>query len=198
MDLRSELGLLENDIAMVMSSRTVKHKGHQLVIEALAILREKHQNLHIFFIGDKEGTWYQELNTIVAQLEVIPYVHFLGYKDNVEEIIAAMDIYVQPSYIEALSMSLLEACSVGLCCVAANVGGMPEVVENGTNGLLFDLGDSNDLAKKIAYLIENPEIRAEFASKAIEIHQNKFLDEVMASKTKKVYENAMLEFGGGI
>ncbi len=78
----------------------------------------------------------------------------------------AIDIFVLPSLSEALSNSLMEAMSTGCCPVASEVGGNPELVEDGRSGLLFPAGDSRALAACLTRLLEDPALRRDLAGAA--------------------------------
>jgi len=185
--IRTRLSLAKTDIAICMSGRTVRHKGHDLLIEALSLLNDQFPNVHVYFLGETHGDWYLNLKQKINQIELDENIHFLGYQDNVLEILSAMDIFVLPSLTEALSMSLIEALSIGLSAVATRIDGIPEVILEGENGLLFTKGNSNELALKLKILIKNPDLCAAYSKHATQTHRKRFLDKFMVDSTRRVY-----------
>ena len=93
---------------------------------------------------------------------------FTGHSDDIAAELALMDIFVLPSLSEGLGVSLLEAFASGCAVVAARVGGVPEVVEDGLTGLLVPPADGAALAAAVAALVENPENAARLARNARE------------------------------
>ena len=76
------------------------------------------------------------------------------------------NIFVLPTYAEAMPMSVIEAMAAGLPVISTTVGGIPELIENGVDGLLYAPGDVNALAEKISFLLDNKNIRIEIGGKA--------------------------------
>jgi glycosyltransferase involved in cell wall biosynthesis len=136
---RHDLGLEEDSIAVAMTGRIVAHKGHDLLLRAVAALGRDRPRIHIFLAGDPAVTWAGALSELAHDLGLSSQFHMLGYRDDVIPLLRAMDIFVQPSRSEALSLSMLEAMSVGLPVIAAKTGGIPEVIRHGYNGMLFPL-----------------------------------------------------------
>jgi glycosyltransferase involved in cell wall biosynthesis len=102
--------------------------------------------------------------------------------------IGAGDIGVVRSYSEAFSNWLLEAMACGCGVVGSRVGGTPELIGNDERGLLFQPGDSNDLAAKLAMLIENESLRREFGAHAAEFARSKLSIEIAARRMAEIYE----------
>jgi glycosyltransferase involved in cell wall biosynthesis len=91
-----------------------------------------------------------------------PGVEFLGYRTDIQNIMDQTDIFVLPSVSEGISNALLEAGACGKACVASDVGGSPEVIQNGYNGWLFPSKDPAALAARLAALAQDPELRRTF------------------------------------
>jgi glycosyltransferase involved in cell wall biosynthesis len=127
---------------------------------------------------------------MAEQLGLEDRVHFLGYQDDVTPLLQSLDIFVQPSRSEALSLSMLEAMAAGTPVVAARTGGIPEVIEHGTNGLLFDPGDSHDLAAQLRRML-NPIDRRRFATRAVETQTRRFSAQQMIAATEALYRRLL-------
>ena len=141
-----------------------KLKGEKDLIEALAILRDRYSDIKVSFLG--YGA--ENLKSYCEQLKVHHFIEFLGAVSMTERIgfFQKADIFVLPTYAEAMPMSVIEAMAAGLPVISTTVGGIPELIENGVDGLLYAPGDVNALAEKISFLLDNKNIRIEIGKKA--------------------------------
>lgn len=188
--IRSRLGLGEDQIAVAMVGRMVEHKGHDLLIRALSKLGPKGMNFRLFLIGHPSGPWVRELWQLAELLGVQDRIVMPGYHDDVTSILRGMDIFVQPSRSEALSLSLLEAMSVGLPVIAARTGGMPEVVQHGDNGLLFAAGSASDLSAQLECL-RDQEDRKRLAEAGRNTQATLFSTRPMVDATVALYRSVL-------
>ena len=167
-----------------------KLKGERDLIEALKILRTGGDyNLKISFLG--YGA--ESLEPLCAAAGIADWIEFAGAValEKRGEFYRQADIFVLPTYGEALSMSIIEAMAAGLPVVTTTVGGNPELVENGVNGWLVKPGDTKNLADKIAFLIENETARRNFGACGRQKAQENFDISVCVRKLRKV----MLDIG---
>jgi glycosyltransferase involved in cell wall biosynthesis len=169
-----------------MVGRMVEHKGHDLLLRALAKLGPEGADIDICLVGDDDGTWATALRQLADTLGLSPRLHMLGYRKDVEPVLRAADALVQPSRSEALSLSLLEAMAVGLPVVAARVGGMPEVISHEDNGLLFASEQVDDLAEQLANL-RNPLLRQRLGQRAHLTQRQRFSVATMVDETVTLY-----------
>ena len=141
-----------------------KLKGERDLIKALAILREGKQSLKVSFLG--YGA--ENLKDYCEKLGVGEFVEHLGAVSMAERIgfFQKADIFVLPTYAEAMPMSVIEAMAAGLPVVTTPVGGIPELIEDGADGLLFPPGDVQALAEKISFLLNNKGARIGIGKKA--------------------------------
>jgi glycosyltransferase involved in cell wall biosynthesis len=130
------------------------HKGQGTIIEAARIMRESDPDVHFVLVG--EGRDEQRFRRAAAGLD---NVAFAGFVDNVEDYLAAFDVFVYPSLFEGLGSSLLDAMAFGLPIAASNVGGIPEVVEDGVNGLLIPPDDPGALVTALKRLLADAGLR---------------------------------------
>jgi glycosyltransferase involved in cell wall biosynthesis len=91
-------------------------------------------------------------------------VHLLGYRDDAHRWLGTMNVFTLPSLSEGLPLSLLEAMAAGIPTVVTEVGGMPEVVQDGHTGLIVPPGDPQALAKKLLFLLDNPTVAADLGA----------------------------------
>ncbi len=159
-------------------------KRHNIMIEAVAkLVAEGHQLRHCI-IGD--GQQQAELEALVTKHKLSEHVFFLGHIDDAAQYLKAFDLYIQPSRSEALAYVVIEATQAGLPIVATDVGGIPEVITNGTEGILIPPDQATQIAKAILQLLSNPTQAAQYAQAAQEKSQQ-FSLETMLEKTMEIY-----------
>ncbi|HEX8566449.1 MAG TPA: glycosyltransferase family 4 protein [Pyrinomonadaceae bacterium] len=141
-----------------------KLKGEKDLIKALALLRDNKPNLKISFLG--YGA--ENLKDYCERFEIGNLVEYLGAvpMDERIEFFRRSDIFVLPTYAEAMPMSVIEAMAAGLPVISTRVGGIPELIEDGVDGILFAPGDVSALAEKISFLLNNKDTRIRIGKKA--------------------------------
>ncbi len=134
-----------------------KLKGERDLLRALAKLRSSRLDLKVSIVGFGAGSLYDECR----HLGISDMIEFLGpvAVDQMRERYAAADIFVLPTYAEGMPMSVLEAMASGLAIVTTQVGGIPELIDNGENGFMVEPGDIDGLASQIQELAEDPQLR---------------------------------------
>lgn len=136
-------------------SRLSPEKGIVTLLGALRIVRDRLPGTRLVVAGD--GPDRRRCEEEARTLGVADEVAFLGSRSDVDAIYPVLDIYVQPSYAEGMSLTILEACSCGLPVVATAVGGNPEIIEDGKTGRLVAPRDPEALAAAILEHWENVE-----------------------------------------
>ena len=117
-------------------------------------------------------------------------IQFLGERSDIECLLEESTIFVLSSRFEGLPISIIEAMNKGLPIVATAVGGIPEIVEDQKNGLLFQPGDSKKLSEFLNMLSTSPEIRQNYGEASITLFNENFSDDVFIERTMKVYNKA--------
>lgn len=164
-------------------------KNQRLLIEALYLLRAKGTEAHLAIIG--EGELREELAVYAGDLGVSEYVSLVKETRNISEFYGALDVFCLSSDSEGIPLTLLEAMAAGVPVVSTEVGGIPEVIEDGVNGYLVPPGSPESLAKRVDEILLNPAGGAELAAKARETVRTKFAAERMVRQTEHVYEEVM-------
>lgn len=124
---RRELGLGDDDIAVISVGELNKNKNNIVIAQAMAEVNNK--NLHYFLCG--VGQEEAAIKSFAAEHGLTENIHFLGYRNDVKELLAACDIFVMPSFREGLSRSLMEAMACGLPCVVSKIRGNTDLVPKG-------------------------------------------------------------------
>lgn len=151
---------------LVAVGRLAPHKGYETLLRAVADLRERGIALSLRIAGS--GEQQAELEALSRSLDLAECVTFLGHvqQDKVTALWRDADIAVLPSLTEGLPLSVVEAMAQGRPVVASQVGGIPEVVIDGENGLLAPPGDAAALADALRRIITDPQLAASLAAGA--------------------------------
>lgn len=187
--LREELGLAATVPLVGMVARLHPVKGYPIFLQAAARLVEKGIPAHFVSIG--EGYWKDDLHELAKQLLPDDRYTFLGFREQVAPLLAELDIHVNASLAEGLGLSILEAMAVGVPVVAARVGGIPDIIENGHNGLLFEAGDSDALADHLERLLRDRDLAKQLATAGVQTVTEKFSLERAAEQTAQCYRDVL-------
>ncbi|MPQ33289.1 glycosyltransferase family 1 protein [Clostridium estertheticum] len=152
---RKELGISDNQIALISVGELSKRKNHEVIIRALAKLNNPNT---IYFICG-QGVLDEYLKDRAKELKVD--VRFLGFRKDVFEIFAATDLFVFPSLQEGLPVALMEAMSIGLSVVCSKIRGNTDLIADGKGGYLVESDDVEGFVKAIYKLADNAELREE-------------------------------------
>ncbi|KPU45366.1 GDP-mannose-dependent alpha-(1-6)-phosphatidylinositol monomannoside mannosyltransferase [Oxobacter pfennigii] len=163
--------------------------GIEYLIRAFEKIYKKYGNLRLLIVGG--GNLYDKLKIMCAELKIEDYVTFTGKVLNTEVpiFLNEMDIFVMPSIRESFGVAALEAQACGVPVIASDVGGIPEVVIDGETGLLFKAADTDELAEKMEYLINNSQIRNEMGRRGRAFVENSYNWEANVDEMYKLYEN---------
>ena len=171
--------LLDSTLIIGTIGRIKPGKGYEIFIEAAHILLKRNIALRFVIAGEPSSPWqekyYSSLKQQVQKLGIEENVFFAGYMSQ-EEFMSCADIVCNPSYshIEVCSMVILEAFAARRPVVATRLGGTPELIRDGTNGLLTLPGDAEGLAKNLDILIQDAELRKKLGSSAYRIYQERY------------------------
>jgi glycosyltransferase involved in cell wall biosynthesis len=160
--------------------RFYEQKGHIYFVQAAAKIIQSFKNVVFIFIGD--GPLRPMIEQKVREYGIEKYCYFLGIRSDVGELLQTFDVFVLSSLWEGMPISLLEAQYFGVASVVTAVGGNPEVIKDGYNGLLVPPKDSDALASAILRVINNDEFRYVLGQHAREVFYQNFTIEKMADK----------------
>jgi len=161
---RAGLGLPENSLLVGTVGRLVPIKDQALLLRGAKILLDRGFDLSVALAGD--GSELERLRSLAASLSISSRVYFLGASRKVEDFLNALDVFVLPSVSEGMSNTVLEAMSSGLPVVATRVGGNPELIEDKVSGLLFEVGNVEELVERLTNLTRNAELRHSLGASA--------------------------------
>jgi len=190
--LRLRLDLSQDRKYVLFVGRLVPVKGVEFLLRAIPEIEQEIKNVSVILIGDGQETAF--LRRLSVQLNVSKKVHFLGTQAHtkVAEFMAACDLLVLPSLSEGLPVTILEAMASGIPIVATNVGGIPELIKNGENGILVPPMDVPALSRAIVRLLTMDNARETFGARGREVIDQLGLTwEVAARKTISAYEEVL-------
>lgn len=151
------------------------NKGQHVAIEAMRILIDRGVGVQLIIAGvSGDDAYFEKIREQVNQASLIGFVKFIGAVPDSVEFIDTLDLLLVPSFDEALPTVILEAFSLGVPVVASNVGGIPEMIEDGSSGFLFQAGDAEKLASCLAGVICDKRLLENIAKAANEVVRNKF------------------------
>jgi glycosyltransferase involved in cell wall biosynthesis len=137
-------------------------KGFRMLFEAMAEIRRRVPDAHLVIAGADEMS--PEARDLAERLDLVRWIHLLGRRGDMPEVLSALDVFVLPSESEGMSNAILEAMAMRLPVVATDVGGAREQMAEGETGFLVDYPDSAALAAKVTRLLEDPALRERVGS----------------------------------
>ncbi len=164
--IRGELGVPDGVLLVVTVAGLRSEKGYDVLLDAAQLAARR--KLPMMFAAAGEGALAEELNARHDALGLGERFRFLGHRTDALELVAAADIFVLPSHQEGLPVVLMEATSVGTPIVATAVGGVPQMIEDGSNGVLVPPGDPVALADALEGLAADPWRRDELGRRALD------------------------------
>lgn len=190
-ECREMLNLSLDDMIVLFVGTLGPHKGPDILLNAMAEVLEIIPNVKLIFVGD--GIMRRELEMLSEKLNIENDVKFIGYVGEISKKIMyykSADIFVLPTTggHEIFGNVNLEAMACSIPIIASKIGGVPDVVKNGENGLLVPPGDSESLSDAIVYLLENEDVREKMGRNGRKMVKN-YSWEIIAKKTKMVYED---------
>lgn len=160
-DIQQTLSIPADAVIVGCVARLSPIKGQEDLIRAIKRISSQVESAHLILIGADiatGGQYQQTLAHLAAGLGIAEKVHFTGYRPDASQLIDHFDIFVLPSYREAMPMSILEAMAAAKPVIATHVNGVPEVVIDGVTGILVPPGDPETLADAILRLLHDPDL----------------------------------------
>ena len=183
---RECLGLPAEAPVAAMVGHLEPRKGPLDFVRAAALAIAEGSGLHFVVFGD--GPLRAEAERLAQALGVAARVHFAGHRGDVRALLPALDIYVQPSHFEGLSIAMLEALAAGLPMVSTRVEGLDEVLDGAGGALVCEVGDIAGLAAALVRLEGDRALRAELARETQARVLEKFSSETMTGRYRLLYE----------
>jgi glycosyltransferase involved in cell wall biosynthesis len=184
--LPEEYGMEPGSQIVGVVARLEPEKGHQTLIEAWPHVLRKVPSAYLLIVG--EGSRRDFLEQWAAAHKVAHRVIFTGRRDDIPAVTAALDVAVLPSWREAQGLSILEAMALSRPVVASDVGGIPEMVEDGVTGLLVEHDDPVALAEAIVRLLTDHAFADTIARAGHDLVHDRFCIELMVKSIEEIYD----------
>jgi glycosyltransferase involved in cell wall biosynthesis len=165
------------------------HKDHFTLLAAAAAVREQRDDVWFVILG--EGELRPALEARAAQLGLRARCLFLGFRDDLDRLIPAFDVFCLSSHMEGLGTSLLDAMCFARPVVATSAGGIPEAVVDQTSGALVPPRDAAALARALQELLSRPEQRAAWGAAGRTLFEQRFTDAQMVEQTLRALEQTV-------
>lgn len=179
---RIELGIPQEAFVMLSVGELNKNKNNRVIISAMERIDRK--DIHYVLCG--VGELRETLQKHADELGVGNNIHFLGYRNDVNEIYGMADCFVMPSLREGLPRSLMEAMACGLPCVVSRIRGNVDLIKDEEGGFLCDVKDVYLYAKKISLLVDDCDLREKMRKNNL-LEIQKFDTKIVEEKVCEIY-----------
>lgn len=183
---RLELGIKNNEKALIYVGRLNPVKGVRYLVESMAIISQRDRDVRLLIVGGGEEKL--TLERLTARLNLTGYVSFLGQTANegIPEYMIASDIFVLPSLTEGFPVAILEAMAAGLPIVTTRVRGLPEIVREDENGFLVEPKNPEQIAERVLLLLGDDSLRGRI-SKSNREQAKRYSWESVARSLEEIY-----------
>lgn len=165
--VRQEWGIAANKFLVGLVGHIVENKGHRVLVKAASQLIDTIPCVHFVIVGDdamsSDAQYRANLENMIRELGWTSRFSFVGRRDDIPQVMKALDLLAVPSYSEAFGRVVVEGLASGLPVVASRVGGIPEIITDGSTGILIDPGDVDGLASAIRRLQGDHELKMRIA-----------------------------------
>jgi len=191
-ELREEFGIGENEIIIGNVARLVYFKGHKYLLDAFAGLKEDSDFVKLIIAGD--GELMNELREYSNMLNISDNVIFTGFREDLQKLYSAFDIYVQPSIEgggELFPFTVLYAMAASLPVIATDIGDIPYIVDNERTGFIIKEKSVYELSEKLKLLISSPELGKKLGNEGNIKFSRQYTTDKMIEKTDALYHKLL-------
>jgi glycosyltransferase involved in cell wall biosynthesis len=187
--VREEMGIGGGRFAVSIVAALRPEKNHVMFLDAAAVLKERHGERFVFLIIGC-GTEEEKLKELSSRLELGDSVRFLGDREDVDMILKGTDASVLCSFpvVETFPLAVLEAMATGIPVISTGVGSVPEIIEDGIDGMIIDSGDTEGLAAAIETLMGNEERAAAIGARARVKAEDRYSARGMVDSYARLFE----------
>ena len=190
LDLKTELGLPHDSTLVVSIGNIRPAKGYEYLVEAAVRLLELDDNVHFVVVGHQRKALFEKLMKQIGQCHGSPKIHWLGFREDVADILQQADIFLLTSVSEGFSISTVEAMMAGVPVIATRSGGPEEIISSEDTGYLIPARDPAAIVEAI-FALKVPEKRQRLAEQARKVASEKFGLPAMLSGYRGLYKQLM-------
>ncbi|HSD64631.1 MAG TPA: glycosyltransferase family 4 protein [Ignavibacteriaceae bacterium] len=188
--IKKEFRIDQNKLLIGMMARFSPGKGHEEFLHSAVELNKKHNNLYFLIIGEAsrgEHQYESEIKSLAEKLNINNII-FTGYRNDIPELLAALDIFVFPSRAEAFGIALIEAMAMEKPTVCSASDGILDIAVDGYTSFMFEKENIADLEEGINKLINNPDLRKAFSKAARKRVLENFNINLVTDRVCSLYE----------
>lgn len=182
---RKSVGLPEDHLIIGVVAALTVEKGYPTLLEAAAKVLRDHDKVTFCALG--EGADRESLLQRADALGLGDRFRFMGFRRDVGAFLHLFDVFAMASHLEGLGTSILDAQSLGLPVLASRVGGIPEIIEDGVNGLLVEAGNVQEFSDRLIRLVDDPNLRIRLGRKGLESVSNFSIDRTVEKNIALYY-----------
>jgi len=189
--IRNEFRINKDELVIGMTARFSPGKGHEEFLLAARKIASSFNNVKFLVVGEPsrgEEEYAGRIKNLAAELKITDKLIFTGFRKDIPQILAALDIFVFPSHAEAFGLALVEAMSMKLPSVCSNSDGVLDIAVDGETSLLFEKKNHAEIADKVIALINDPGKRIAFGENARRRVLEKFDFDVFTEKMINIFE----------
>ena len=160
-------------------------KDADTLLKGFRALRTACPDARLIVVGD--GPAADDVKRLALELGVRDAVEFMGFRTDIPTMLARFDLFVLSSRTEGFGLALLEAMAAGVPVVASRVGGIPEVVDDGRTGLLFEAGNADDLCRVARCVLSDSDRRTRMVAAARHEVEQRFSLDRMCEEYRRIY-----------
>ncbi len=184
-----KLDIPDDNVIVGIAARLYPVKSIETIVKAAHIVKARNSKVKFLIGGDGEDR--KMLESLTTELGLEDTVFFLGWQDDPNEIMSSIDISVLTSISESFSYSILEGARFKKATISTRVGGIPDLIENGKNGFLFEPGDVGRFAELILELSADAKMRTEMGEQLYEKALAQFSVESMGRTQIGIYKGIL-------
>ena len=182
---RAALNCSSSDFVFVNVARFWPEKAHDILLEGFRLVLRQHSNARLWLLGS--GPEESSVRNMVEQMQLQDSVQFLGFRSDLERILAMSDVQVHPSDMEGVPLAVCAGLAAGLPVLATEVGGLSEIIRSGENGILIPPRDSQRLAQEMIRLLEDAQFRHQLGEAGKDFIQEEYSLKAAARHVEQSY-----------
>jgi len=184
-NLRQEMGMAEETPLIGTVAILRRKKGYHVLLDAIPLVLKKAPHAIFAFVGD--GPQKENISGTIEQLGLSGNVRLLGMRWDIPNVLKSIDIFALPTLQEALGSAFVEAMAMGKPVIGTNVGGVSEVIKDGSNGYLVEPNNAAALSEAILKVLEDPERGRSMGREGRRMVEELFTNEKMCEKMHDLY-----------
>jgi len=193
-ELLEEFGIHPSQTIVGAVGNIVPSKGWVYFLDAADQITQSHPSIHFLIIGaesDTQAQYAAKVRNRILELGLEDRVTLTGYRRDVEDLLALLDIFMMASLNEGTPLAILEAMATGTPVIATDVGGISEQVIDGETGILLPPKDSGALVKACRYLLSNAELQKKLGKAGCEHVKTSYSLKSCVRKHRELYEKVV-------